>query len=46
MVTWVELLSFYETRNYVQRVMEGTFVYRDMLGAQNKPAAPLHVASN
>lgn len=45
MVTWSELLSFYETRNYVQRVMEGTFVYREMLGSQNKPAATLHTAS-
>ncbi|NCO02816.1 MAG: lytic transglycosylase domain-containing protein [Alphaproteobacteria bacterium] len=45
MVTWSEMLSFYETRNYVHRVMEGTFVYREMLGAQNKPAAPLHVAN-
>ncbi len=30
-VDWVELISFRETRNYVQRVMENTMVYRNRL---------------
>jgi soluble lytic murein transglycosylase len=31
MVDWIESIPFRETRNYVQRVMEGTIVYRDRL---------------
>ncbi len=31
-VDWVELIPFNETRNYVQRVMEGLQVYRASLG--------------
>ena len=31
MVDWVEMISFRETRNYVQSVMEGVAVYRDRL---------------
>lgn len=27
-IDWIELIPVYETRNYVQRVMEGVFVYR------------------
>ncbi len=27
-VDWVELIPVYETRNYVQRVMEGLYIYR------------------
>jgi len=33
LVDWIELLSIYETRNYVQRVMESIYVYRLRLGA-------------
>ena len=36
MVDWVERIPFYETRNYVQRVMENLQVYRARL--QDKPA--------
>lgn len=32
-VDWVELIPFRETRNYVQRVIEGRNVYRELLGA-------------
>jgi hypothetical protein len=35
MVDWVELIPFEETRNYVQRVMEGYRVYRHHLEDQN-----------
>ncbi len=31
MIDWVELIPFRETRNYVQRVMEGVSVYRQKL---------------
>ena len=27
-VDWIEMIPYSETRNYVQRVMEGTYVYR------------------
>jgi soluble lytic murein transglycosylase len=32
MVDWIEMIPYRETRNYVQRVMEGVAVYRDRLG--------------
>lgn len=32
LIDWVELLPIYETRNYVQRVMEGLYIYRLRLG--------------
>lgn len=31
MVDWIEMIPFRETRNYVQRIMEGVIVYRDRL---------------
>ena len=31
-VDWIELISFEETRNYVQRVIENLQVYRQVLG--------------
>ncbi len=31
MVDWIELIPFRETRNYVQRVVEGRNIYRDLL---------------
>lgn len=33
LVDWIELIPFRETRNYVQRVIEGRNVYRELLGA-------------
>jgi len=33
-VDWIEHIPFSETRNYVQRVMEGLHVYRARLGAE------------
>lgn len=35
-VDWVELIPFSETRNYVQRVMEGVQVYRAQLGEDDR----------
>ena len=34
-VDWIELIPFSETRNYVQRVMEGLQVYRHRLSKQS-----------
>ena len=34
-VTWMELIPISETRNYVQRVIEGIYMYR-MLANDNK----------
>jgi soluble lytic murein transglycosylase len=30
-VDWIEMIPIYETRNYVQRVLEATQVYRQRL---------------
>ena len=30
-VDWIEMMPFYETRNYVQRVMENNYVYQERL---------------
>ena len=37
-VDWVERIPFYETRNYVQRVMENLNVYRQRLNKRSLPA--------
>lgn len=36
-IDWIELIPFSETRNYVQRVMEGVGVYRLRLGVTGDP---------
>jgi soluble lytic murein transglycosylase len=41
-IDWIEAIPFSETRNYVQRVMEGLHVYRARLGA---PASPVGFAA-
>ncbi|MDH5723727.1 MAG: lytic transglycosylase domain-containing protein [Alphaproteobacteria bacterium] len=44
-IDWIELIPIYETRNYVQRVMENIYVYRLRLkGIQSHPTSRLHVA--
>jgi soluble lytic murein transglycosylase len=44
-IDWIELIPIYETRNYVQRVLEGTYVYRLRLkDVQPPPAIPIHVS--
>ena len=41
MIDWVELIPFRETRNYVQRVMEGVHVYRQILaGPPRRSVSP------
>ncbi len=32
MIDWIEQIPIYETRNYVQRVLEAVAVYRRLLG--------------
>ncbi len=44
LIDWVELIPIYETRNYVQRVMEGVYIYRLRLKhIQKQPSKQLHV---
>lgn len=45
LVDWIELIPIYETRNYVQRVMEGVYVYRLRLkNIQKDHNIPIHIA--
>lgn len=39
-VDWIELMPIYETRNYVHRVIEGTYVYRMRLENQQGKKPP------
>ena len=42
-IDWMELVPIYETRNYIQRVLEATYVYRLRLkSVQPPPKAVLH----
>lgn len=43
---WIELIPIYETRNYVQRVLEGVYVYRLLLKDKNHGAPTTLVYSN
>lgn len=36
-IDWIEQIPFSETRNYVQRVIENTEVYRDRLAGRSQP---------
>lgn len=47
LVNWIESIPIYETRNYVQRVLEGVYVYRKTLSRnQNKAShASTHIAA-
>ena len=40
MVDWIEMIPFRETRDYVQRIMEGVGVYRDRLNGPFKTVPP------
>ena len=45
LIDWIEMIPVYETRNYVQRVMEAVYVYRLRLrSVQPSPKTPLHIA--
>jgi soluble lytic murein transglycosylase len=39
-IDWIELIPFSETRNYVQRVVENTVLYRVRGGSTGHPLAP------
>lgn len=44
LIEWIERIPLYETRNYAQRVLEGTYVYRRKAGVPVAPDAdPLHL---
>ncbi len=46
LVNWIEMIPIYETRNYVQRVLEGVYVYRQTLSTnKNRSNGNLHLAS-
>ena len=40
-VTWMELIPISETRNYVQRVIEGIYMYRMLVKNEKKLASPI-----
>ncbi|MGH7187352.1 MAG: lytic transglycosylase domain-containing protein, partial [Pseudomonadota bacterium] len=37
-IDWIESIPFDETRNYVQRILEGLVIYRQQLGIDSKNA--------
>ncbi len=46
LIDWIELIPIYETRNYVQRVLEGVYVYRLRLDRiQTQPKQAIHVVT-
>ena len=45
LIDWIELIPMYETRNYVQRVLESVYIYRLRLkGIQRATNNPIHIA--
>lgn len=44
-IDWIELMPIYETRNYVQRVVEGTYVYRLRLKDVQPPVQNISMAT-
>ncbi len=46
LINWIEMIPIYETRNYVQRVLESTEVYRQILSSnRGSPRGDIHLAS-
>lgn len=46
-IDWMESIPVYETRNYVQRVLEGAYIYRIKLkNVQKSAPGRLHIANN
>jgi len=46
LVDWIEMIPIYETRNYVQRVLEATYIYRQYFnGVQKTPKNQLHLVA-
>ena len=44
LIDWMELIPVAETRNYVQRVLEGVYIYRHKFREIQKTDTPVHVA--
>lgn len=44
MIDWIELIPISETRNYVQRVLEGVYIYRQKFKSIQRATKPIHVA--
>lgn len=45
-IDWIEMVPIYETRNYIQRVVEATYIYRLRLkGAQQNINIPVSLAT-
>lgn len=44
MIDWVEMIPVAETRNYVQRVLEGVYIYRHKFENLQSASAPIHTA--
>ena len=40
-VTWMELIPISETRNYVQRVIEGIYMYRMLVKNEKELTSPI-----
>ena len=40
-VTWMELIPISETRNYVQRVIEGIYMYRMLIKNEKNLTSPI-----
>lgn len=46
MIDWIELIPVPETRNYVQRVLEGVYIYRHKFADLQNNTTPIHIAYN
>lgn len=44
MIDWIEMIPVAETRNYVQRVLEGVYIYRHKFSNLQEATAPIHVS--
>jgi len=44
MIDWIEMIPVAETRNYVQRVLEGVYIYRHKFEKLQASSAPIHTA--
>ncbi len=45
-IDWIEMIPVAETRNYVQRVLEGVYIYRHKFSDLQKPTGRIHVGYN
>lgn len=44
MLDWIELIPVSETRNYVERVLEGVYIYRQKFAKVQHATLPIHVS--